>query len=252
MGRACAACDFGMRFQVEYELLASTYYSVWREKDSACGTLFVSVRNATVELELEQEGQERTGMSWDYEEWHEKLRSLDLIVTPMIWRQGACVENRLASGGRELACVVPPPSEVQAQVANAVPSNFSPGRSSYYILAREGVPPRELHFYKVLKRLVEVGREVFVKLRAPRVEKLGLHLARTDRSKDYLCGRLNVPTVERPEPGKVFVTCLQRPAFARSDTGDIASVTLVLDPWEVALDLPADAYAAKHLVTGPA
>lgn len=251
MGWACALCDFGMRFQVEYELLASTYYSVWREKDSACGTLFVSVRNATVELELEQEGKERTGVSWDYEEWHAKLRGLDLIVTPMIWRQGACVENRLASGGRELACVVPPPPEATARVANVAPSNFSPGSFSYYVLAREGVPPRELHFYKVLKRLVEVGREVFVKLKAPRVEKLGLHLARIDRTKEYLCGRLNAPTVEHPEPGKVFVTCLQRPAFARSDASEIACVTLVLNPWEVALDLPADAFAAKALVTGP-
>lgn len=236
---------------MEYELIASTYYSVWREKDSAYGTLYVSVRNATVDVELELEGSLTTGMSWDYEEWHAKLRSLDLIITPMIWRQGACVENRLASGGRELACVVPPPPEVAAEVANAAPSNFSPGDCSYYILSREGVPPRKLHFYKVLRRLVEVGREVFVKLRAPRVAQMGLHLARIDRAKDYLCGRLNVPTVEQPEPGKVFVTCLQRPVYARSDASDIACVTLVLDPWEVALDLPADAFAAKSLATGP-
>lgn len=234
--------------QVEYELLASTYYSVWRERDSACGTLFVSVRNATVSVEIETEDGGRTGESWDYEEWHARLRGLDLIVTPMIWRQGACVENRLASGGRELACIVPPPPEVQAEVVGAAPTNFSPGRFSYYILAREGVPARELHFYKVLKRLVEVGREVYVKLRAERVEQMNLQLARIDRAKDYLCGRLNVPTVEQPEPGKVFVTCLQRPVFARSDASDIACVTLVLNPWEVALDLPAGESAAKNLV----
>jgi len=236
---------------VEYELLASTYYSVWREKDSAYGTLYVSVKNATVEVQIMVEGGDMTGFAFDYEEWHEQLRRNDLIVTPMIWRHGACVENRLSNGGRELACVVPPPQE---EAANSLgpPTNFVPGDCSYFILARQGVPPRKLHFYKVLRRLIEVGREVFVRLTAPGVKRLDLQLARTDRSKEFLSGRLNVPTVEHPEPGKVFVTCLQKPVFARTDASDIACVTLVLDPWDIALDLPDGAAAAKTLAAGSA
>jgi hypothetical protein len=234
---------------VEYKLLASTHYSVWRERDSAYWTLFVSVRHALVEVILTKESSEDTGFSMDYEEWHERLRQEELIITPMIWRQGACVENRLSSGGRELACIVPPPEEEQAAAAGTR-TNFVPSDCSYWILAREGVPPRKLHFYKVLKRLVEVGREVFIKLNAPGVAKLGLQLLRTDRSKEYLSARLNVPIVEHPEPGKVFVTCLQQAMFARSDANDIACITLALDPWEVALDLPEGAGAARTLAAG--
>ena len=202
-----------------------------------------------VEVQLVLESGEEVGMSWDYEDWHEGLRKNELIITPMIWRHGACVENRLSSGARELACVVPLPEEEQAKCS--IPStNFSPSDCSYWILAREGVPPRKLHFHKILRRLVEVGREVFIRLNAPGVQKLRLQIARTDRSKEYLCGRLNIPTVEHPEPGKVFVTCLQKAIFARSDASDIACLTLALDPWDVALDLPEGAYAAKTLATG--
>jgi len=250
--RARGGLDAARARQVEYELLSSTYYSVWRERDSAYGTLFVSVRQEHVEVELTEESGQTTGLVWTYEEWHDGLRRNDLIVTPMIWRQGACVETRLASGGRELACVVPPPPEEQAQSVGAAPSNFSPVDCSYWILAREGVPPRKLHFHKVLRRLVEVGREVFVRLNSPGVQAMGLQLMRCDRSKEFLCGRLNVPTVERPEPGKVFVTCLQRPVFARSDASDIACLTLELNPWDVALDLPMGSEAAKTLMGGSA
>jgi len=238
-----------MARQVEYELLPSTFYSVWRERDSAYGTLFASVRQDLVEVELTtDESGQTTGMSWSYEEWHKGLRHNGLIVTPMIWRQGACVENRLSSGGRELAVIVPPPQEEQALTGAALPSNFSPDDCSYWILAREGVPPRKLHFHKVMRRLVEVGREVFVRLGSPVVMALGLQLMRSDRSKEFLHGRLNVPTVEHPEPGKIFVTCLQRPLFARSDASDIVCVTLELNPWDVALDLPEGSAAAKTLM----
>jgi hypothetical protein len=222
---------------------------VWRDRDSVYGSLFVSVKHAVVEVLLMQENGEEVGLSLDYDEWHEQLRRHDLIITPMIWRQGACVENRLSSGGRELACVVPPPKEEQAtSVGN--PTNFLASDCSYYILAREGTPARKLHFYKVLRRLVEVGRELFVRLQSPGVQKLNLPLARIDRSKEFLCGRLNVPTMEHPEPGKVFVTCLQKPVFARTDASDIACVTLALDPWDIALDLPEGASAAKTLASG--
>ena len=233
--------------KVEYELLSSTYYSVWRDSDSAFGTLFVSVRSAVVTVELHLKDQETEAFSMDFDEWQDGLRRRGLLVTPMIWRQGACVENKTASGRRELACIVPPPT-----TEGGLPpeTNFSPSDCSYSILSRQGVPARKLHFFKALNRLVPVGTEVFVLLRAPGVQALGLQLTRTDRNREFLSGRLNVPTVKTPEPGKIYVTCMQKPILARSDASDVSCTTLVLDPWEAVLDVPEDASPVKYLITG--
>lgn len=232
---------------MEYELLSSTYYSLWRDEDSAFGTLFISVRAAKVDIEVHLENGEIEACAFEFDEWQEALRSRGLLVTPMIWRQGACVENKTASGRREIACIVPPPP---SENGPAPETNFSYSDCSYSILYRRDTPPRKLHFFKTLRRLIEVGTEVFVLLKSPTVAALGLQIARTDRSREYLSGRLNVPTVEAPEPGKIYVTCMQKPILARSDASDVSCVTLVLDPWDAVLDLPDGASPVKHLIAG--
>ena len=120
----------------------------------------------------------------------------------------------------------------------------------YSILYREGLPSRKLHFLKVLERLIPVGTEVYVLLKSPTVVELNLQISRTDRSREYLAGRLNVPTVEKPEPGKIYVTCIQKPILARSDASDVSCVTLVLDPWDAVLDLPDGVLCVPNLITG--
>lgn len=227
--------------------MSSTYYSVLRDNDSAYGTIFVSVRDAKVSLELHLEGGDVEAAAFEFDEWQEELRKRSVLVTPMIWRQGACVENKTAAGGREIACIVPPPPQEDQP---APLSNFSPSDCMYSILFHQGVPSRKLHFLKALKRLIPVGTEVFVLLKSPAVEALALQISRTDRSREYLAGRLNVPTVEAPEPGKIYVTCMQKPILARSDASDVSCVTLVLDPWDAVLDLPEGAAYVKNLITG--
>lgn len=227
--------------------MSNTHYSVWRDRDSTYGTISVSPKHARVDLFLFLETGEMHATTLDFEAWHDALREQDLLITPMIWRAGACVENRVADGSREIACVVPDPAST-----DPAPCNFSHADCSYWILYREGVAPRKLHFYKVLKRLIDVGTEVYVKLKSPAVQALALQVPRTERSREYLSGRLNVPTVENPVPGKIYVTCMQKPILARSDASDMACVTLVLDPWDVALDLKENEPVVRHLVSGPA
>ena len=228
--------------------MTNTYYSVWRERDSAYGTLVVRPKHAVVELHMYLEGGDMEASSLDFEEWPEALRKRDLLITPMIWRGGACVENKVAGGGREIACIVPDPAGTEAGPTN----NFSASDCSYWILHREDAPPRKLHFYKILKRLIPVGTEVYVKLKSPAVQALGLQVPRTERSREFLSGRLNVPTVESPVAGKIYVTCMQKPILARSDASDVSCVTLVLDPWDAVLDVKEDEPVVRNLVSGGA
>lgn len=214
---------------------------MWRERDSAFGTVFVSPKHEVVNVRLTLEEGEEEGVDLGYHEWQEGLRRRELLITPMIWRLGACIEVLLQNGGREVACIVPKPD-------SADNSMFCPNTCSYWALARPNTPPKDMHFLKVLKRLIPVGTEVFVKLKSPGVEALSLQVLRTERSREYLSGRLNVPTVEDPLPGKIYVTCMQKPILARSEASDMTCLTLVLDPWDVALDIKEGEPVCKFLV----
>ena len=44
--------------------------------------------------------------AWGYDDWMHQLRQMNMIVTPMIWRQGACVTCKLADGTQALGCIV--------------------------------------------------------------------------------------------------------------------------------------------------
>jgi len=232
------------RTQVEYELLFGTYYSLWREEGSVYGHLYVSAKHGTVKAHLHLGPGEESEFDLDFEDWHDELRRRDLLITPMIWRLGACVEVPHSSGERAVGCIVPKPDSDESPVPMFCPHDDC----SYYVLSREGVPAKKTHFHKALRRLIPVGTEVYVRLKAPAVAAMGLQTLRTERSREFLSGRLNVPTVVAPEQGKVYVTCMQRPILARSDASDMACVTLVLDPWDIALELAEGEPAASYLV----
>jgi hypothetical protein len=74
--------------QASYELMANTFYAVWRAADRARGTLIVATASSTVRVRLVlEDGEEEVHSSWDYEEWPQRLREQDLLLVPMIWRQ---------------------------------------------------------------------------------------------------------------------------------------------------------------------
>ena len=103
----------------------------------------------------------------------------------------------------------------------------------------------------MLQNLIPVGTEAFLRLHSSAVQALNLNLARGDREKDLLSVRINVPTVEAPQPGKVYVSCVQKPILARSDVNDVSSATYAVDPWDLVLDKPESQDAVVSLVSGP-
>ena len=129
-------------------------------------------------------------------------------------------------------------------------SNFDPDDCTYHVLVdREETVEKD--FVETLRELIPVGTEAFLRLGSSAVQDLGLNLARGDKEKDLLCERINVPTVESPEPGKVYVSCLQKPILARSDVNDVSSATYAVDPWDLVLEKPETQEAVSSLVSGP-
>ena len=55
--------------------------------------------------------------------------------------------------------------------------------------------------------------------------------------------------MEDPEPGKVYVTCMQKPVLARTDASEISCVTLVLDPWDLELEAEDPSDVVRYLVS---
>ena len=96
-----------------------------------------------------------------------------------------------------------------------------------------------------------MGTEAYLRLSSSAIKDLKLSLSRGDRNKDLLCVRINVPTVEDPQPGKVYVACVQKPILARSDVNDVSSVTYAVDPWDLVLEKPETQEAVASLVSGP-
>jgi len=183
---------------------------------------------------------EEETMEWGLDDdWHQALRDLDLLIVPMIWRQGACVYRP----NQAIGCIVPPAGGDQK-------NNFCPEQCSYNVVVEKDAPPRRMHFTKVIERLVPVGIEVLVDLQSDEVKALGLNIGRQDRDKQYLLARLNVPPMENPEPGKIYVSCLQKPIFARSDVNDSSSATFAVNPWNIKCAEGVEEDAVKFLVVG--
>lgn len=224
---------------VEYEILPNTSYALWRKADQAFGTLEVVTRETKIKVRVLKEDEEEQ-MEWEMDDdWHQALRDLDLLIVPMIWRQGACVKR----GNDKIGCIVPQEGEQQQ-------NNFGSELCSYNVVVEKNAAPRRMHFTKVIERLIPVGTQVLVDLRSEEVKTLGLNIGRQDRDKHYLLARINVPIVETPVPGKVYVSCLQKPIFARSDVNDSSSVTLAVAPWDIKFADGAEEDSVKSLVIG--
>ena len=97
----------------------------------------------------------------------------------------------------------------------------------------------------MLETLLPVGTEVFVKL----ASQPQLRVSSGEAARPLLSARLNAPTVEDPEPGKVYVTCMQKPVLARTDASEISCVTLVLDPWDLELEAEDPSDVVRYLVS---
>ena len=168
-----------------------------------------------------------------------ELGTQGFIVTPMIWRAGACVAIPREDGSHEIGLLIP----------HGNGCNFNQENLSYKILTGQGTT-RSISFMEVFSHLIPAGTEVYLDTKSRTVQALGLEFNQGDLPKHHLHCRLNVPPTADPDPLKVHIVCLCKPLLANSGTTAVGSERFQVDPWDLRLASdPVDPHQViSHLV----
>jgi len=169
------------------------------------------------------------GGEWGFDNWQDELSASGYVLTPMIWRSGACVKISMPGDKAIPGVVVGIPDTT---------SRFDKTAFTYRVLVRRphesqtsinGDDPEtvNIHFLDALDALVPVGDELYLDMEDMADEgwrQVG----------KWLKVRLNVPPMAEPEDGKLFVTALyyNRP-FGRPEVASLPSLTISVDPWSL-------------------
>jgi len=225
------------------------YYSYHVPGERRNGVLIVDSPNEVVKywdfvydedtMENDLQGQCACGL----DDWEEMLRMKGAVLTPMIWRSGACVQVRV--GARVVVGVLITPSGCDTQFDHTTasyevlvrpPPSGSDGEESDHPSQPQTTPssPRRsptlrIYFMSVLENLIAPGEILYLRhgsLANPEFKKPG----------KYLQVRLNVPNTLSPEAGRVYVTChYYARTFGRPETIHLPSITMNVAPWDLIL-----------------
>ena len=157
-----------------------------------------------------------------HDTWEQHLRHKNYVITPMIWRKGACVEVHLDETQSVLGCLVSYP-DFQSQ--------FNPGECKYQALIDANNTVSQIFFLDALQWLVPVGEILYLDMDVLEDE----HYRRQGGNGKLLYTRLNVPPSSEPEEGKLYVTALLKKPRSRTTQALVSVVTLTVNPWDVRL-----------------
>jgi hypothetical protein len=158
-----------------------------------------------------------------YMTWEEKIREMNMVITPLLTRAGTAV--RLEFQGKQcIGCLIPLENSKHLLHAD---------NCSYHALVSEELDMVELFFIDVLRTaLIPVGEILYLNMQVMEEERFRSQGA----GGKVLFTRLNVPHVRKPETGKLYVTCLYQPRTSRGKSVRSAvSMTLAVNPWDVVL-----------------
>jgi len=155
-----------------------------------------------------------------HDNWEVHLKELGYVITPMIWRKGACVLVPLSDTESVLGCLVSYPE---------FDSQFNPGACRYQALLDAQNTVCQVFFLDALKWLVPVGEILYLNMDVlddPAFRAQG-------GNGKLLYTRLNVPPMSNPEEGKLYVTCLIKKPRTRMVQASVSAVTFSVNPWDV-------------------
>ena len=154
-----------------------------------------------------------------YDAWEEYLNEQGYVITPMIWRKGACVLVPLSDTESVLGCLISYPELM---------SQFSHHACKYQALIDAENHVTQLFFLDALKWLVPVGEVLYLDMNVlePVYRSQG-------GNEKLLYSRLNVPPMADPEEGKLYVTCMIKKPRTRTTQAAVSAVTFAVNPWDV-------------------
>lgn len=157
-----------------------------------------------------------------HETWEAFIREKGFVITPMIWRKGACVLIPLDETQSVLGCLVSYPD---------FHSQFNPGECKYQALMDAENTVSQLFFLDALKWLVPVGEILYLDMEVIEEEAY----RRQGGGGKLLYTRLNVPPSSEPEEGKLYVTAMLKKPRTRTVQASVSAVTFMVNPWDVQL-----------------
>jgi hypothetical protein len=162
------------------------------------------------------------GTAVSYDEWENHVMSNGYVITPMIWRKGACVLVPLSDTNSVLGCLVSHPDSN---------SQFDAETCTYQAVIDSDNTVSKIFFMDLLKWLVPVGEILYLDMQI----LLNDAFRRQGNGGKLLYTRLNVPPMSDPEEGKLYVTCLHKKPRTRNEPASVTSLTFAVNPWDVQL-----------------
>jgi hypothetical protein len=193
-----------------------------------CGTLCVDTASRTVHFYIYERRDLEGGcmLAIPHDEWEEHMAERGYVLTPLIQRGGACVRLNIGTDDKPeqaLGCLVRHP-ETDTQ--------FHHPTMHYQALVAKDNSLAYVFFTDALRGLVPVGTVMYLRMGVIDDERFILPPDREDR---FLLTRLNVPCVEEPEVGKLYVTALHKRFRPRGQADPPVAETFPVNPWDVIL-----------------
>lgn len=203
----------------EYELVPDRHYSmhVPLSHGRQYGTVIVISAQEVVEITEFDDNEPCEGSAVRYTDWCNFVREKSYVLTPMIWRGGACVRISTDSGAIP-GCIIP---------FEGSPTQFNHEKCQYKILLESDLSTVDVFFLDVLSSLVPVGELMHLKMDV-------LPHPHTKADKWVSC-RLSVPNMRFPQPGKLYVSCVHKPRRVGNDSASADVMIFCVNPWDLRL-----------------
>lgn len=193
-----------------------------------CGTMCVDTATRKVHFYSykNRDLEDGTMITVGYDEWEEHMAENGYVLTPLIQRGGACVRMNIgtdAAPEQALGCLVKHPE---------TDTLFHHPTMHYQALVGKDNSVAYVFFTDALRSLVPVGTVMYLRMDVIDDERF---IQPPDRESLFLLTRLNVPSVEEPEEGKLYVTALHKRFRPRGQADPPVSETFPVNPWDVIL-----------------
>jgi hypothetical protein len=219
-----------------YQLVAGRYYALHKHPNehnarALEGTLLI--RKADVEIAFWEKGDRDNCVvrPRSFTEWQDELQLEELLVLPMVFRDGAAV---WVAGGQGVGCLV------SDATADEFASNFDHAHFCYHAQT-EADTHEQLSPEDVIEQLIPPGTMLWLKPYTTTWNDLHANfprkaLADGERDNRALAVRLDFPTEDDYTPGQLCVIILERRAgSSRMQASDYNHHCV--DPWEL---IPVD------------
>lgn len=157
--------------------------------------------------------------------WELHMGANRYVLMPLIQRKGACILVDLGTEEapqKVLACLISYP-ELRTML------NFETNCYQGLVNAENMVV--QVRSTEALQSLVKVGTAMYLNAEVIQDERFG-HASRKGM---YLETRLNVPTMNIPAEGKLYVTGIYKRSRTRTRVASVSAVTFAVNPWDVVM-----------------